>query len=431
MQILKSIKAFKHHYFKIRKIATKLAKKGSLKLKISISDNIIDEELFTPENYKTVQFVVLMRRFLDQKDNLYYKNVWGLLNEHFADVLPQETIKYFEKFDKQMIEGDIGININGESLTAEKIYQILADGEYFGNSRKAQVYLKYLKEIPIIGALFWYKFHTYTMDGFKLAQFLFDTIVQIKNSSKFKNLIADDSQYQKQCIYCLSISGKFTSEEHIFPESLGNDELILQKGFVCDECNNGILSCLDDFLLKFEPVAFLQVHFVPYKKNGQLPSANFQNLSIKRTTPKNIAIKTKDKSAFIIHNKYSKTGEIDFTISIKGKKFDAKMLGRALYKIALGMVAFDQGHEIACDSKFDSARNFIMKGQGFSNNILIKKEGTPHPKIRVAHNKLFDCTPFVIDIFGLFFLLNLELQPLLNFNKIITQEQFFLYSLEK
>lgn len=269
------------------------------------------------------------------------------------------------------------------------------------------------------------------MDGYKIVQFLFDTIIQIKNTSKFKELFINDSQFINQCIYCLSKSNKFTSEEHIFPESLGNDELILHKGFVCDECNNGILSCLDDFLLKFEPVAFLQVHFVPYKKNGKLPSANFQNLSIKRTTPKNISIKTKDKSAFIIRNKNSKTGEIDFTISIKGRKFDAKMLGRALYKISLGIIALDQGKEIACSSKFDIPRNFIMGNQGFPNNLLIKKESIPHPKVEILHHELLGGTPFAIDIFGLIFLLNLEPQPLLNFNEIITREHFFLYSLKK
>ncbi|MCX6558827.1 MAG: hypothetical protein NTW95_15585 [Candidatus Aminicenantes bacterium] len=430
MQILESIRAFKHHYFKIRKIAAKLAKKGSFKLKISIIDDIINEEIFTPDNYETVQFVVLMRRFLDQKDNLYYKNVWGLLNEHFTDVIPPETIKYFEKFNKQMIEGDIGININGENLSSAIIYQILADGEYFGNDKKAQTYLINLNRTPIMGPLFWYKFYTYTMDGYKIVQFLFDTIIQIKNTSKFKELFINDSQIINQCIYCLSRSNKFTSEEHIFPESLGNDELILHKGFVCDECNNGILSRLDDFLLKFEPIAFLQVHFVPFKKNGELPSANFQNLSIKRTTPKNIAIKTKDESAFIIHDKNSETGEIDYTISIKGRKLDAKMLGRALYKISLGIIALDHGNEIACSSKFDTARNFIMGNQGFPNNLLIKKESIPHPKVEILHHELLGGTPFAIDIFGLIFLLNLAPQPPLNFNKVITQERFFLYSLE-
>jgi hypothetical protein len=64
---------------------------------------------------------------------------------------------------------------------------------------------------------------------------------------------------EPKCIYCLQITGSFESEEHIFPESLGNKDLILGRGYVCDRCNNGILAVLDNALMKFEPIAFLQV----------------------------------------------------------------------------------------------------------------------------------------------------------------------------
>lgn len=39
------------------------------------------------------------------------------------------------------------------------------------------------------------------------------------------------------CIFC-GASGPFTSEEHIVPHSLGNDLVVLSKGWVCDSCNN-------------------------------------------------------------------------------------------------------------------------------------------------------------------------------------------------
>lgn len=40
-----------------------------------------------------------------------------------------------------------------------------------------------------------------------------------------------------KCILC-NDGLSFTSEEHIVPESLGNDILVLAKGWVCDVCNN-------------------------------------------------------------------------------------------------------------------------------------------------------------------------------------------------
>jgi hypothetical protein len=43
------------------------------------------------------------------------------------------------------------------------------------------------------------------------------------------------------CIFCKNES-PFSSVEHIIPESLGNDIVILEKGWVCDKCNNVISS---------------------------------------------------------------------------------------------------------------------------------------------------------------------------------------------
>lgn len=41
-----------------------------------------------------------------------------------------------------------------------------------------------------------------------------------------------------RCIFCKSDSSNSKSVEHIIPESLGNKTHILQKGIVCDKCNN-------------------------------------------------------------------------------------------------------------------------------------------------------------------------------------------------
>jgi hypothetical protein len=40
-----------------------------------------------------------------------------------------------------------------------------------------------------------------------------------------------------KCIFCAS-NESFSSVEHIIPESLGNNILVLKKGWICDKCNN-------------------------------------------------------------------------------------------------------------------------------------------------------------------------------------------------
>jgi hypothetical protein len=41
-----------------------------------------------------------------------------------------------------------------------------------------------------------------------------------------------------RCIFCKATSEECVSVEHIIPESLGNIEHLLPKGWVCDTCNN-------------------------------------------------------------------------------------------------------------------------------------------------------------------------------------------------
>ncbi|NQT57160.1 MAG: hypothetical protein HQ551_13135, partial [Desulfobacteraceae bacterium] len=41
-----------------------------------------------------------------------------------------------------------------------------------------------------------------------------------------------------KCIFCKQDSNDCVSVEHILPESLGNIEVILAPGVVCDKCNN-------------------------------------------------------------------------------------------------------------------------------------------------------------------------------------------------
>jgi hypothetical protein len=51
------------------------------------------------------------------------------------------------------------------------------------------------------------------------------------------NITKPTAQPPFKCILC-DVGSSFTSQEHIVPESLGNDILVLAKGWVCDACNN-------------------------------------------------------------------------------------------------------------------------------------------------------------------------------------------------
>lgn len=423
-------RAFKRYYHKVEKIHKKLVSKGDFSFKISCTKgDAVKSEFKKPDNEETMRFVVLMRRFLNPGDFLYYKSIWALLLKEFPAEISIETVKQIETLIEQLNKENIGVNISGEKLTAEKMYQIIADGQYFDDNENAKKYLQHFTGVPILEQLFQYSFHIYTLKGYALANALFGIIKSIEQTVKYQTLYSDKTPRKNKCIYCLTTTSDFTSEEHIFPESLGNDELVLPKGYVCDKCNNEVLSHLDNSLIEFEPIAMLRIQFVLYTKEGKLPSAKFQNVHVKRTDPRNITISAKDKTGGIKNEEHLPDGSIKFTTPFTGKIFDPRLLGRCLYKIALGIVAFSEGHEQACNSIYDQARVFICQNQGFPNNLIMQQEGKPNPQIRYTYERFQEGTIFMIDIYGLRFLFNLEPIPIWDLTADLVEQHFASFAL--
>jgi hypothetical protein len=78
------------------------------------------------------------------------------------------------------------------------------------------------------------------------------------------NEIAADEGRERGCLICRENDGGFASVEHILPESLGNTEMLLPRGVVCDRCNHGPLSRLDQALAGFLPIEMMRTwHGVP------------------------------------------------------------------------------------------------------------------------------------------------------------------------
>ena len=62
------------------------------------------------------------------------------------------------------------------------------------------------------------------------------------------------------------------SEEHIVPKSLGNDDLVLQKGIICDNCNHYFSINVEKLFLEIETIKLLRsYHLVPSRKNKVPP----------------------------------------------------------------------------------------------------------------------------------------------------------------
>ncbi len=74
------------------------------------------------------------------------------------------------------------------------------------------------------------------------------------------------------CLFCTS-EGPFSTLEHVIPESLGNDDLIL-KGHVCDKCQHYFGTEVEQFVLNKTPIAAWRAMLGTTTKKGKRPKVD-------------------------------------------------------------------------------------------------------------------------------------------------------------
>jgi hypothetical protein len=74
-----------------------------------------------------------------------------------------------------------------------------------------------------------------------------------------------------KCIFCKENSENSKSIEHIIPESLGNKKAILEKGIVCDSCNNYFARKIEKNFLQTPFYKSLRSRYGIESKKGKIP----------------------------------------------------------------------------------------------------------------------------------------------------------------
>jgi hypothetical protein len=173
------------------------------------------------------------------------------------------------------------------------------------------------------------------------------------------------------CLYCRS-SGPFSTKEHVVPESLGNDDLIL-TGEVCDACQRYFGKEVERYVLDKTPLAFWRVLLQIRTKKGNVPACDTGQLrEDKGTIPDRHA--HHEDLGFTAHEDGSISVDIDdgeiIRDILQGTKTDFKMvlspkklhmLGRFLGKVGLGILATNDAAR-ARDQRFDQVRRYARYG---------------------------------------------------------------------
>jgi len=186
---------------------------------------------------------------------------------------------------------------------------------------------------------------------------------------------------RRGCLFCRQSDGGFTSVEHVFPESLGNKEVILPVGVVCDRCNHQVLSPLDAALCDFGPIAMMRTIYGVESKSGKRPSFKFDNGSLHSDRPGNVQLSLDSE-------KWHKTGlpapPGHTSFSFTGMRHDAtprrlSKLHRALTKIALECAWLDLDEESVLSGEFDRERRIVLGG-GHHGYLILAKQSIPEER---------------------------------------------------
>jgi hypothetical protein len=170
-----------------------------------------------------------------------------------------------------------------------------------------------------------------------------------------------------KCIFCgQTEKNKFSSVEHIVPESMGNSLLVLPQGWVCNECNN-YLSLIEKEVQERSVLGIERCRFGVITKKGKPSKAKTGNL-IWEAIPevKNriyLTVTQKSESAYYLDQDKA-------TIEIPVHDKSTRYILRLLLKIGLELCAIKYISQF--DSMFKPSINILFnKGNDIWKYLLI------------------------------------------------------------
>jgi hypothetical protein len=426
-----TLKKFKNQYHLARKAAEHISKdKFSLKMKFDKKEGIRTTLDIPPEGH-LARFVACIRPFADPSSPLHFRKIGQLVKESDAPGLKvnKKTIDhFFEKVER----GPINIKTDIGVFNALEIFLVYSKGEFFSDQSEEAKIIAQFKKDPLLNQLILYQFYNYSYEVYKACSYLYGLIRQLERLFPDEAIKDQEKQEAFCCIYCLDRNGSFTSHEHVYPESFGNTEIILAPGYVCDLCNNEILSPLDDYLVNHDIFSFLKVFFMDYNpKTGKFPKAKYQNITIEKTRPRDLQIVKQSGKENSLRVEKKENGTFKIKIKTIGRiPFDPVKLARSLYKIALGIICWQHGLDMALNERFNTAREFIIgKRTDFPNNLLIATSCTPAPLVEGHFGISKVGTLFMMNLFAVVLVFNLEKNPHIMMNEYFEAFNFQCFSL--
>jgi hypothetical protein len=180
------------------------------------------------------------------------------------------------------------------------------------------------------------------------------------------------------CILCAGSTLGARSTEHIVPKALGNEELVLPPGVVCDRCNNGVLSQLDAALVDFLPIKFRCTLLGIGGRSG-VPTTRFAEGTVSRSAPDNVVFwPSSNRAMFRETSLPDGQTRLDFRLT-GGRRLNAtygRLLHRGLLKVGLELRWLEAGDQVHRPS-LDGVRKRVQGLDKAPAYVAIARKGDP------------------------------------------------------
>jgi hypothetical protein len=168
----------------------------------------------------------------------------------------------------------------------------------------------------------------------------------------------------KRCLICANTDGGFTSVEHPIPEWTGNKSVVLPVGVVCDRCNRGPLSVLDQTLAEFFPITIRRTELGVPSKAGVVPVTRLQeNARLEHHAGRGVIVGPEPKSWKEVGRSRSDPrfviGDVELSGGRRMTPRYAEQLARAVLKVGFESAWPEQGDALL-DPAYNRVREIIL-----------------------------------------------------------------------
>lgn len=209
----------------------------------------------------------------------------------------------------------------------------------------------------------------------------------------------------RECLVCRCSDGGFRSREHALPESLGNTEIILPPGVVCDRCNNKQLAVLDQVLCEFMPIKMRRTMLGVRSKAGSVPTTRLDGGTIEHSGPGSLRFEG-DGDEPMLRETFRHGDTVGLSLEMRGgnrmtPRYGAQ-LSRALLKAALEIASLDHG-ALMFEARFDHVRKAILGGRRFGF-VVVGRTGDPDDdSVSLTYDLVQDGSDWRMWVIGRFF----------------------------